>query len=250
MRSFGYEMWDIGTNEANDWPIISSKETENTKKFECPYIPTKSKGASQDMESKLRDEWTEVELKKVQMNFKAINTLHCSLNATKFNWISTCKTTKEIRDKLKVTHEGITQVKESKIALLLNQYEMFKMLEKESITTWFDRFTTIVNQLNQLEKIILEDELIKRLLRSLPKAWRPTMIAIREAKDLNKISLDEICGSFLTYEHEVNQFDEEEKKEIVEKKKSLALKISSRKEETYETIFEDEDAEMAMLARR
>ena len=48
---------------------------------------------------------------------------------------------------------------------------------------------------------------------------------------------------------EVNQFDEEEKKEIVEKKKSLALKISSRKEETYESTCEDEDAEMTMLAR-
>ena len=24
----------VGTNEANDWPIISSEETENTKKFE------------------------------------------------------------------------------------------------------------------------------------------------------------------------------------------------------------------------
>ena len=91
----------------------------------------------------------------------------------------------------------LQQVKESKIALLSNQYEMFKMLEKESITTWFDRFTTIVNQLNQLEKIILEDELVKRLLRSLPKAWRPTMIAIREAKDLNKISLDEYVAPFL-----------------------------------------------------
>ena len=76
------------------------------------------------------------------------------------------------------------------------------------------------------------------------------MIAIREVKDLNKISLDEICGSLLTYEQEVNQFDEEEKKEIVEKKKSLALKISSREEETYETACEDEDTEMVMLARR
>ena len=97
---------------------------------------------------------------------------------------------------------------------------MFKMLQKESITTWFDRFTTIVNQLNQLGKIIPKDELVKRLLRSLPKVWRPTMIAIREAKNLNKISLDKICGSLLTYEQEVNQFDEEDKKEMVEKKKS------------------------------
>ena len=63
-------------------------------------------------------------------------------------------------------------------------------------------------------------------------------------------TFDEICGSFLTYEQEVNQFDEEEKKEIVEKKKSLALKISSREEETYDTACEDENAKMAMLARR
>ena len=76
------------------------------------------------------------------------------------------------------------------------------------------------------------------------------MIAIREAKDLNKISLDEICGSLLTYKQEVNQFDEEDKKEMMEKKKSLALKTSSREEETYESAYEDEDAEMAMLARR
>ena len=46
------------------------------------------------------------------------------------------------------------------------------------------------------------------------------MVAIRETKDLNKISLDEICGSLLTYEQEVNQIDEEKKKELVEKKKA------------------------------
>ena len=37
---------------------------------------------------------------------------------------------------------------------------------------------------------------------------------------------------------------------MVEKKKNLTLKISSREEETYESACEDEDAEMAMLARR
>ena len=133
------------------------------------------------------------------------------MNPTEFNQISTCKTTKKIWDKLKVTHEGTSQVKESKIALLSNQYEMFKMQANESVTSWFDRYTTIVNQLNQLGRVIPEDEMVKRLLRSLPKSWRSTVVAIREAKDLNKISLDEICGSLLTYEQEVNQIDEEEK---------------------------------------
>ena len=127
---------------------------------------------------------------------------------------------------------------------------MFKMQANESITSWFDRYTTILNQLNQLGRVIPKDEMVKRLLRSLLKFWRSTVVAIRETKNLNKISLDEIYGSLLTYEQEVNQIDEEEKKELVEKKKGLALKTSSRNEEQYEDSCEDKDAEMAMLTRR
>ena len=87
MRSFDYEIRDLV--------------------MEGLYVPTKSKSTSQELEPNPRDEWTDAELKKVQMNFKAINSLHCSLNATEFNRISTCLA-KEIWDKLKVTHEGTT----------------------------------------------------------------------------------------------------------------------------------------------
>ena len=48
----------------------------------------------------------------------------------------------------------------------------------------------------------------------------------------------------------MNQIDEEKKKELVEKKKGIALKTSSRSEDHYEDSCEDEDVEMAMLARR
>ena len=65
-----------------------------------------------------------------------------------------------------MTHEGTTQVNKSKKALIYNQYEMFKMQYNESITSLFDHYTTIVNQLG---RVILEAELVKRLLRSLPK---------------------------------------------------------------------------------
>ena len=87
----------------------------------------KTKAGNEALETKVRSEWTELEIKKVQVNYKAINTLHCALNPMKLNRISTCKIAKEIWDKLKVTYEGTSQVKESKIALLSNQYEMFKM---------------------------------------------------------------------------------------------------------------------------
>ena len=103
---------------------------------------------SEELEPKQRSELTNGEVKKIQINFKAIITLHYALNPMKFNKISTCKTTKEICDKLRVTYKGTTQVKESKIALISNQYEMFKMQVNESINSWFYRYTTIINQLN------------------------------------------------------------------------------------------------------
>ena len=91
-----------------------------------------------------------------------------------------------------------------------------------------------------MRKIISKDEFVKRLLKSLSKTWTSTVIAIREAKDLNKISFDEICDSLLTNEQKKNQIEEEEKKEVVDKKKSLDLKMSSHQEEISESSSEDE----------
>ena len=49
------------------------------------YIPMKTRTGIEALEPKLRNEWSEIEVKKMQVNFKAINTLHCALNPTEFN---------------------------------------------------------------------------------------------------------------------------------------------------------------------
>ena len=63
MRAYDYEMWDVV--------------------LDGPYIPMKTKVESEVREPKIRSEWTELEIKKVQVNYKTINTLHCALNPTK-----------------------------------------------------------------------------------------------------------------------------------------------------------------------
>ena len=74
MRAYDYEMWDVV--------------------FDDLYILMKTKAGSEALEPKVRSEWTELEIKKVQVNYKAINTLHCALNPTEFNCISNFKTVK------------------------------------------------------------------------------------------------------------------------------------------------------------
>ena len=76
MWAYDYEMWDVV--------------------LDGPYVSMKTKAGSDALEPKIRSEWIELEIKKVQVNFKLINTLHCALNPTEFNRISTCKIAKEI----------------------------------------------------------------------------------------------------------------------------------------------------------
>ncbi|XP_017972543.1 PREDICTED: uncharacterized protein LOC108661158 [Theobroma cacao] len=229
IRAIDYEMWDVITNG--------------------PFIPLTLNVVTNEIIPKPRSEWTEVETKKSLNKFKAINTLHCALTPTEFNKASSCTTAKQVWDKLKIIHEGTSQVKESKIALLTHNYEMFKMESGKDITSMLDRFTNITNKLSQLGKLIPKHEIVKRLLRSLPKNLEPKVTAIREAKDLNVITLDEIYGSLLTHKLELKKEDKEDKIDAKEKKKSIALKASIL-EEALDSLSYDDDEELAMVAKR
>ncbi|XP_021300486.1 uncharacterized protein LOC110428890, partial [Herrania umbratica] len=103
-----------------------------------PFIPSTINVMTNEMIPKPRPEWNEVETKKVQTNFKAINTLHCALTPTELNKVSRCTTAKKVWEKLRIIHEGTSQVKESKIALITHNYEMFKMKSGEDITSMLD----------------------------------------------------------------------------------------------------------------
>ena len=78
--------------------------------------------------------------------------LCCGLDANEYNRICACESAKEIWDKLVVTYEGTSQVRETKINLLVHQYELFKMQPNETIKEMFTRFTDITNNLKSLGK--------------------------------------------------------------------------------------------------
>ena len=80
------------------------------------------------------------------------------MDRNEYNRISQCKTAKEIWRILEITHEGTTQVKDSKVRILKNDYEMFKMKPNESIVEMFTRFIDVVNGLEGLGKRVSEQD--------------------------------------------------------------------------------------------
>jgi len=131
------------------------------------YIPTMVVGNT-TME-KPREQWDEEERRRVQYNLKAKNIITSALGMDEYFRVPNCKKAKEMCDTLQVTHEGITDVKRSRLNTLTHEYKLFRMNQNETIQDMQKRFTHIRNHLASLGKIFPNEDLINKVLRYLSK---------------------------------------------------------------------------------
>ncbi|KAK8985024.1 hypothetical protein V6N11_082643 [Hibiscus sabdariffa] len=191
----------------------------------------------------------------MQVNHKALHMLFFALGPYMYTKMSSYTSAKEVWDTLETTYEGTNDVKETKIGLLNLSYKNFKMELDENVTKMFDHFSVIVNGLKGLGEVIPEYKVVRKLLYSLPESWDSKRIAITEAKDLKTLKLNALMGSLLTHEIMKQGREEEtkreekklEKNEVEKKKIGIALKAS---QEESDSSGEEDDEEMAMLAKR
>lgn len=92
-----------------------------------------------------------------------------SISYTDYEKITNKDTTKSIFDSLRMTHEGNTQVKETKALTLIQKYEAFKMDDNETIENMFSRFQTLFEGLKVLDKVYSTADHVRKIIRSLPK---------------------------------------------------------------------------------
>ncbi|KAH9765776.1 hypothetical protein KPL70_001961 [Citrus sinensis] len=185
-----------------------------------PFMPLTKNEVGEDIPKPSRD-WNEFEKRKASLNSKAMNALFCALDKKEFHRVSSCESANEIWHKLEVVYEG-TNLK----------------LSMKAQT----KFTDIVNTLGALGKTFSNSEKVKKIIRSLPKEWRPKRTAIEEAKDLNVLPIDDLIGSLISYEEDLAAERGNE-----EKKKNIALKASKHESDEESELDEEE---MDMLARR
>ncbi|XP_070020017.1 uncharacterized protein [Nicotiana sylvestris] len=139
----------------------------------------------------------------------------CGIEPNEYNRVLTCDTAKEIWEALQITHEGTTQVKQSKIDMLTTEYELFRMKDDESIQDMHTRFTFIINELHSLGDVVPRNKLVRKILSVLPGSWESKVNAITKAKDLQTLTMDELIDNLKTYEMKIKKDSErrEPKKE-------------------------------------
>ena len=68
-----------------------------------------------------------------------------------------------------ITHEGMNRVKDSKINLLMHDFDLFHMKPSETVVNMYTLITDVVNVLKVLGKSFSNFELINEILKSLSK---------------------------------------------------------------------------------
>ncbi|XP_077249185.1 uncharacterized protein LOC143888633 [Tasmannia lanceolata] len=220
LQSHDYDMWEL---------------------VEDGYIPPSTQ----------RSEWTDAQKKRAALNSKGVNTLFCALSPEEFNRVSTCKTARDIWTTLETTHEGTTQVKKTKINLIVSDFEAFKMKNDESIYEIYTRFTNIINELEGLGKTYTNEEIVNKLLRSLPASWDLKITAIEEAKNLDTILLEELVGSLITHEMKMKKRSDQQGHKDDPKKKGIAFKANADSESESEgEKFQNLRKGLALLTKK
>nr|XP_009610136.1 uncharacterized protein LOC104103889 [Nicotiana tomentosiformis] len=148
--------------------------------YDGPFVPMKTIGETAVTVPMTRKEYNDVD--------------------HEYNRISACHSAKEIWEALQTTHEGTTQVKQSKIDMLTTEYELFKMKDDESIQDMHTRFTSIINELHSLGEIIPRNKLVRKILSVLHGSWENKVNTITEEKYLQKLTTNELIGNLKTYE--------------------------------------------------
>jgi len=176
-----------------------------------PLIPMMTKEDGTTIIKK-PEEFNSEDYKMMEKNAQAKKLLYFVIGTDEYTRISECESAKDIRDALQVANEVTNQVKQSRIELLIRKYELFEMGDRETIMDMYTRFTHITNELKSLGKTFSTEELVRKILRFLPRSWEAKVTAIQGAKDFKTLSLDELIGNLQTYALRRNSQQQEETK--------------------------------------
>ena len=138
---------------------------------------------------KVLSDWDDAKIKAANFNNRALNALFSAVTNEEFKKISSIETTKEAWTILQITYEGTKAVNDSKLQRLTTSLEEIKMEENELFDEFYAKLKDIVNSTFNLRETISKPQIIRKVLRSLPKRFHAKITVIEESKDIDKIPL-------------------------------------------------------------
>lgn len=150
---------------------------------------------------------------------KVLFLIYQALDDDAFEKISDATSAKEAWDKLQTSHKGEDKVKKVCLQTLRGEFESLHMKELESIFDYFSRILIVSNQLKRNGEKLQDVRIMEKILRSVDPKFEHIVMIIKETKDLETMTIEQLQGSLQAYEEK-----HKKKQEIIEQLFKIHLK--------------------------
>ncbi|GJS09541.1 retrovirus-related pol polyprotein from transposon TNT 1-94 [Tanacetum coccineum] len=134
------------------------------------------------------DELTEKELKQVEADDQAIQTILLGLPEDIYAVVDSCETAYEIWLRVQQMMKGFDIGIQEKKAKLFNEWERFTSTEGESIESYYHRFSKLMNDFKRNKHFPEKIASNLKFLNNLQPDWSRHVTIVHQTKDLHKIA--------------------------------------------------------------
>ena len=128
-----------------------------------------------------------------------MNAIFNAVSIKEFKRISNVEVVYTAWNILQTVHEDIKAVKINILQQLTTRFESIRMSDDECFDEFYAKLNNIVNSAYNFGEIYDQPKIVRKILRSLTKDFRPKMAAITESKDVDSIPVDELVRSLQSY---------------------------------------------------
>ena len=79
------------------------------------------------------------------------------------------------------------------------------MKDSDSVDQFLNQVMNVVNQIRSYGDDLIDQKVVEKILRCLPRKFDAIVVSIEESKDLTILFIDELIGSLLSHESRMNR---------------------------------------------
>ncbi|GJX75015.1 hypothetical protein Tco_0313610 [Tanacetum coccineum] len=133
------------------------------------------------------DELTKKEVKQMEADDQAIQTILMGLPKDVYVVVDSCNTTKEIWLRVEQMMKGSSIGVQEKKAKLFNEWERFTSTEGESIESYYHRFSKLMNDLSRNKHFPEKIASNLKFINNLQPQWQRSVTIVHQTKDLHVV---------------------------------------------------------------
>ncbi|XP_050876427.1 uncharacterized protein LOC127080138 [Lathyrus oleraceus] len=143
--------------------------------------------------------------KEKKKDYKALFLIHSCVDNDNFEKVGDCESAKQAWEILEKAYVGAVKAKVVRLQTYKRQFKLTQMENKETINDYITRITRLVNQIKSCGEMILEQNVVSKVLRTLTPRFDNIVVAIEESKDLTTLSKDELQSSLEAHEKRMDE---------------------------------------------